>query len=68
VPAPAGAGVREGVLGVALVNVIGGSSSFDQEKVIVVVLLSRVLLAILDFAQAGIAVLLARASLAASAK
>ena len=68
VPAPAGAGVREGVLGVALVNVIGGSSSLDQEKVIVVVLLSRVLLAILDFAQAGIAVLLARAGRAASAK
>jgi uncharacterized membrane protein YbhN (UPF0104 family) len=60
VPAPAGAGVREAVLGVALVNVIG-AASFDQEKVIVVVLLSRVLLAILDFAQAGAVVVLARA-------
>jgi len=68
VPAPAGAGVREAVLAVALVNVIGGSSSFDHEKVIVVVLLSRVLLAILDFAQAGGAVLVARAKRAASAK
>lgn len=61
VPAPAGAGVREAVLGLALVNVIGASSSFDQEKVIVVVLLSRVVLAILDFGQAGVAVLMARA-------
>ena len=61
VPAPAGAGVREAVLGVALVNVIGGSSSFDHEKVIVVVLLSRVILAVLDFAQAGGTMLLARA-------
>lgn len=68
VPAPAGAGVREAVLGVALVSVIGGSSSFDQEKVIVVVLLSRVLLAILDFAQAGVVVLLARTRRWAPAK
>lgn len=68
VPAPAGAGVREAVLGVALVNVIGSSSSFDHEKVIVVVLLSRVLLAILDFAQAGSAILVARAKRPAPAK
>ena len=68
VPAPAGAGVREAVLGVALVSTIGGSSSFDQEKVIVVVLLSRVLLAILDFAQAGGALLVARARRAGPAK
>jgi glycosyltransferase 2 family protein len=68
VPAPAGAGVREAVLGVALANVIGGSSAFDHEKVILVVLLSRVLLAILDFAQAGSAVLLARARRVAPAK
>jgi hypothetical protein len=61
VPAPAGAGVREAVLGLALANVIGASSSFDNEKVIVAVLLSRVLLAILDFAQAGVAVVVARA-------
>jgi glycosyltransferase 2 family protein len=59
VPAPAGAGVREAVLGVALVNIID-SSSFGHDKVIVVVLLSRVMLAILDFAQAGTAVLVAR--------
>lgn len=68
VPAPAGAGVREAVLGVALINVIGASSSFDNEKVIVVVLLSRVLLAILDFAQAGVVVLVARALPVAPAK
>lgn len=68
VPAPAGAGVREAVLGVALVSTIGGSSSFDQEKVIVVVLLSRALLAILDFAQAGGALLVARARRAGPAK
>lgn len=68
VPAPAGAGVREAVLGVALINVIGASSSFDNEKVIVVVLLSRILLAILDFAQAGVVVLVARALPVAPAK
>jgi hypothetical protein len=68
VPAPAGAGVREAVLGIALVNVIGGSTSFDQDKVIVVVLLSRVMLAILDFAQAGAVVVLARARRFAPAK
>jgi glycosyltransferase 2 family protein len=67
VPAPAGAGVREAVLGVALVSVTSGSS-FDQEKVIVVVLLSRVLLAILDFAQAGSAVLLVRVRRVAASK
>jgi uncharacterized membrane protein YbhN (UPF0104 family) len=68
VPAPAGAGVREAVLGVALVNVIGGSSSFDSEKVIVVVLVSRVMLAVLDFAQAGTAALVVRVRRAALAK
>lgn len=68
VPAPAGAGVREAVLGVALLNVIGGSSSFDQEKVIVVVLLSRALLAVLDFAQAGCAILVVRTRPAVPAK
>jgi glycosyltransferase 2 family protein len=59
VPAPAGAGVREAVLGVALSSVIHGGS-FDSNKVIVVVLLSRVLLAVLDFAQAGVIVLTTR--------
>jgi len=67
-PAPAGAGVREAVLGVALVNVIGAASSFGQEKVIVVVLLSRVLLAVLDFAQAGAAMLAVHAKRLAPAK
>ena len=68
VPAPAGAGVREAVLGVALVNVVGGSSSFGSEEVIVVVLLSRVMLAVLDFAQAGTAALVVRVRRAAPAK
>jgi uncharacterized membrane protein YbhN (UPF0104 family) len=60
VPAPAGAGVREAVLGVALANVVGTSSSFNHDKVIVVVLVSRVLLAVLDFGQAGATALAAR--------
>ena len=60
VPAPAGAGVREAVLTVALAPVIHGASSFSHDSVIVVVLLSRVVLAILDFGQAGVAILVAR--------
>jgi glycosyltransferase 2 family protein len=60
IPAPAGAGVREAVLGVALANVIDSPSAFDHDKVIVAVLLSRVLLAVLDFAQAGLAVAVGR--------
>lgn len=60
VPAPAGAGVREAVLGVSLAGVINGSSAFGHNQIVVVVLLSRVLLAALDFAQAGGSVLLAR--------
>lgn len=59
VPAPAGAGVREAVLGFALVGVIA-QSSLGHDKVLVIVLLSRVLLALLDFAQAGLAVALNR--------
>jgi hypothetical protein len=50
--APGGLGVREAVLGVALAGVIG-NTSFDHGRVIAVVLVSRVLLAVLDFAQAG---------------
>ncbi len=53
VPAPAGAGVREAVLALALTEVIKDGSPFNHDSVIVVVLLSRVLLAVLDFAQAG---------------
>lgn len=60
VPAPAGAGVREAVLALALVNVIHDSSSFNRPSVIVVVLLSRVALALLDFALAGFWLLVAR--------
>lgn len=68
VPAPAGAGVREAVLGVALAGIIGTSGSFDRSSVIVVVLLSRVLLAFLDFAQAGVAILVLRYTPAAPGK
>ena len=60
VPAPAGAGVREAVLALALVNVIHDSTSFDRASVIVVVLLSRVVLAVLDFALAGLFLLVGR--------
>jgi hypothetical protein len=62
VPAPAGAGVREAVLGVALAGVIAHSAAFTHEHVLVVVLLSRFLLAVLDFAQAGVAALANRRS------
>lgn len=55
VPAPAGAGVREAVLGLALAGVVAQSATFGHDQVLVVVLLSRVLLALLDFAQAGVA-------------
>jgi len=60
IPAPAGAGVREAVLGVALAGVVHDSPSFGHDQIIVTVLLSRALLAVLDFAQAGVAVVLAR--------
>lgn len=59
IPAPAGAGVREAILAVALVGVLRDSSSFNHDSIIVVVLLSRVLLAVLDFAQAGFWLLVA---------
>jgi hypothetical protein len=62
VPAPAGAGVREAVLGVSLAGVIAHSAAFTHEHVLVVVLLSRFLLAVLDFAQAGVAALANRRS------
>jgi uncharacterized membrane protein YbhN (UPF0104 family) len=60
VPAPAGAGVREAVLGVALAGVVAHSATFTHEHVLVVVLLSRFLLAVLDFVQAGVATVLNR--------
>lgn len=58
VPAPAGAGVREAVLGLALSGAVAGSGSFNSGSVIAVVVLSRVLLAVLDFVCAGVAVLI----------
>lgn len=67
IPAPAGAGVREAVLGVALAGVAATSASFGQPQVVLVVLLSRVLLAFLDFAQAGSAVIWARGRMAETA-
>ena len=60
VPAPAGAGVREAVLGLSLAAVIAHSAGFTHEHVLVVVLLSRFLLALLDFGQAGVAIALNR--------
>jgi hypothetical protein len=66
IPAPAGAGVREAVLAVALVAVVHDSSTFDHDSVIVVVLLSRVLLALLDFTQAGFWLLVAPRTRSAS--
>jgi hypothetical protein len=62
VPTPAGAGVREAVLGVALAAVITESAAFTNDSIVVVVLLSRVIFAVLDFAQAGAAMLLSRRS------
>ena len=60
IPAPAGAGIREAVLALALVNVTRDSSAFSHSSVLVVVLLSRVLLAVFDFALAGFWLLMAR--------
>jgi glycosyltransferase 2 family protein len=62
VPTPAGAGVREAVLGVALAAVITESAAFTNDSIVVVVLLSRVTFAVLDFGQAGAAMLLSRRS------
>lgn len=60
VPAPAGAGIREAVLGLSLAGVIAHSAGFTHEHLLVVVLLSRFLLAVLDFAQAGVTAVLNR--------
>jgi glycosyltransferase 2 family protein len=62
VPTPAGAGVREAVLGVALAAVLTESAAFTHNSIVVVVLLSRLIFAVLDFAQAGVAMLLSRRS------
>jgi uncharacterized membrane protein YbhN (UPF0104 family) len=62
VPTPAGAGVRETVLGLALAAVITESPAFTNDSIVVVVLLSRMIFAVLDFAQAGAAMLLSRRS------
>jgi len=62
IPAPGGLGVREAVLNLVLGGIIASGSAFTADSVVVVVLVSRVLLALLDFLMAGVAVLLARAS------
>lgn len=62
VPAPAGSGVREAVLGVALAAVITESAAFSSDSIVAVVLLSRIVFAVLDFAQAGVAMLVSRRS------
>lgn len=49
--APSGLGIREGVLAVVLVATLGGS--FDHDRAVVLVLASRVLLVLVDFAVAG---------------
>jgi uncharacterized membrane protein YbhN (UPF0104 family) len=62
IPAPAGAGVREAVLGLALSGFGATAATLTHDDIVVVVLLSRVILAILDFAQAGVVLVLARHS------
>jgi uncharacterized membrane protein YbhN (UPF0104 family) len=62
IPAPAGAGVREAALGLALSGFGATAATLTHDEIVVVVLLSRVILAILDFAQAGVVLLLARHS------
>ncbi len=57
--APAGAGVREAVLAASLAGVTS-DASFGHTQIVVVVLVSRVMLAVLDFAEAGAATLLVR--------
>lgn len=61
VPAPAGAGVREAVLGLTLSGILPDSPGFQHSAAVAaVVLLSRVILAVLDFAFAGASMLLDR--------
>jgi uncharacterized membrane protein YbhN (UPF0104 family) len=60
IPAPAGAGVREAVLGLALSGFGTSGATLTHDDIVVVLLLSRVILAILDFAQAGVVIVLAR--------
>jgi len=62
IPAPAGAGVREAVLGLALSGFGATAATLTHDDIVVVVLLSRVILAVLDFAQAGLVLVLARHS------
>jgi uncharacterized membrane protein YbhN (UPF0104 family) len=62
IPAPAGAGVREAVLGLALSGFGATAATLTHDEIVVVVLLSRVMLAVLDFAQAGVALVLTRDS------
>ena len=62
IPAPAGAGVREAVLGLALSGFGATAAILTNDEIVVVVLLSRVILAVLDFAQAGVVLVLSRHS------
>jgi uncharacterized membrane protein YbhN (UPF0104 family) len=59
IPAPGGLGVREAVLAATLGGTLG-AASLGSDGLLVVVLLSRVFLAILDFAMAGTVMALAR--------
>lgn len=63
VPAPAGAGVREAVLGLTLSGTLPDSPGFQHSAAVAaVVLLSRVILTVLDFVFAGASMLLDRRS------
>lgn len=66
VPVPAGGGVREAVLGFVLSATLVGTDGFDKVAVtaivLAVVLLSRVVLAVLDFSFAGASMLVYRFS------
>jgi uncharacterized membrane protein YbhN (UPF0104 family) len=60
-PAPGGIGVREFVLAAALGGTLAGASAGSGE-VLAIVLLSRVMLALLDFAMAGAVLLVGSVS------
>ena len=54
--------MREAVLGLALSGFGATAAMLTHDEIVVVVLLSRVMLAVLDFAQAGVALVLTRHS------